>query len=225
MLKKKYSRSTLDSARLYAETKGWKKLSKKRVQSFLDNVKNATGYITPNSIKNYAELSYSVSDSENKRYKEATYRWAQANRPDWDNITQNRIDEFKNEFTAWAIENGYDFINSELALDFANQSLNPSDVEQLDETFFDDRNYFTRSMAGWSDPDVVDSFINLPNFIQATIIDVDQSVLFIGTERKDFWDVFRDLTTGNVFPIYDAYYQQDKYGNVFVTIQITGYYP
>lgn len=224
-IRKKYSKSTLESAKLYASTKGWKKLSKNRVKFFLSEVKNAKGFVNPQSIKSYSEESFYVVESENKRYKEATLRWAQNNRPDWENITKDRIEEFKDELKDWADERGFQFINSELALDFANESLLPNQVDDFDDTFSDDRIYFTRSMAGWSDPDVVDSFLNAPNFVNASIVDVDNSIIYSGFDRKEFWDNFRDLATKNIFPIYDAYYQTDVYGNVYVTIQVTGYYP
>jgi hypothetical protein len=225
MLKKKYSRSTLESARLYAVSQGWKKLSKKRVQSFLEDVKFSTGYVNKASLRNYAVQTYNFIESENKRYKEATYRWAQVNKPDWENITDNRVEEFKQQLIDWADEFNIESINSDLALEFANLSLSPIDVEELDNTFLDDRSFIVTNMAGWSDSDAVDEFLQRPEFIEAKIIDIDQSIVYLGTDRRDFWDSFRSLSSGNRYPIYNAWQETDKFGNIFVTIKITGYYP
>jgi hypothetical protein len=225
MLKKKYSRSTLESARLYAVSQGWKKLSKKRVQSFLEDVKFSTGYINKASLRNYAIESFNYVDSENKRYKEATYRWAQANRPDWDKITDNRVEEFKQQLIDWADDLKIEFIDSDLALEFANNSLNPMDIETLDDKFQDSRSFLVTNQAGWSDSDEVDDVIKKPEFVEGKIINVDQSIVYLGSDRRDFWDSFRSLSSGNRYPIYNAWQETDKFGNIFITIKITGYYP
>lgn len=224
-IKKKYSKSTLESARVYASTKGWKKLSKNRVKEFLSQVKNAKGYINPQAIKNYSEESFYIVESENKRYKEATLRWAQNNRPEWEKITKERIEEFKEELRSWADERNIQFLSSDIALDFANDSLLPSQVIDFDDNFLDDRNSLVTNMAGWSDSDTIDEWLDKPNFVNAVIVDENNNIIYSGSDRRDFWDNFRELTSAGVYPIYNGYYQTDVFGNVYVTIRITGYYP
>jgi hypothetical protein len=66
----------------------------------------------------------------------------------------------------------------------------------------------------------------MPTLFNAKIIDETGVLKYTGVNRKEFWDSFRDLTMGNRFPIYNAFYQYiDRNKNEFeLTIEVTSYY-
>ena len=223
MAKKKYSKKTLNAARDYGKLLGWKRLSPKRVKNFLETVKDLTGHINIQNIVKVSKSSKKYTDSENVRYIEAAKRWAQFNRPTWNRIEKEELKEFMNEFVQYANENNV-FINSENALDYSNSFFVEPEIFEFEKEFDDDRTYIVRNMAGFSDSDVVDNFLKMPTFFNAKIIDENGDLKFTGTDRKQFWDSFRDLTMGNRFPIYNAFYQFIDNNNFELTIEVTSYY-
>lgn len=223
MAKKKYSKKTLNAARDYGKLLGWKRLSPKRVKSFLETVKELTGYVNIQNIIKVSKSSKSYTDSETIRYIEAAKRWSQTERPTWNRIEKEELEEFKSIFKDFAKQNNI-FVNSENALEFANSFYNEPDINTFDEEFEDDRIYIVRNMAGFSDSDVVNNFLKMPTFFNAKIIDENGDIKFTGTDSKDFWDSFRDLTLGNRFPIYNAFYQMIDKNNFELTIEVTSYY-
>lgn len=223
MAKKKYSKKTLNAARDYGKLLGWKRLSPKRVKNFLETVKDLTGHINIQNIVKVSKSSKKYTDSENVRYIEAAKRWAQFNRPTWNRIEKEELKEFMNEFVQYANENNV-FINSENALEYSNSFYVEPEIVEFEKEFDDDRTYIVRNMAGFSDSDVVDNFLKMPTFFNAKIIDENGDLKFTGTDRKQFWDSFRDLTMGNRFPIYNAFYQFIDNNNFELTIEVTSYY-
>lgn len=223
MAKKKYSKKTLNAARDYGKLLGWKRLSPKRVKNFLETVKDLTGHINIQNIVKVSKSSKKYTDSENVRYIEAAKRWAQFNRPTWNRIEKEELKEFMNEFVQYANENNV-FINSENALEYSNSFYVEPEIVEFENEFDDDRTYIVRNMAGFSDSDVVDNFLKMPTFFNAKIIDENGDLKFTGTDRKQFWDSFRDLTMGNRFPIYNAFYQFIDKNNFELTIEVTSYY-
>lgn len=223
MAKKKYSKKTLNAARDYGKLLGWKRLSPKRVKNFLETVKDLTGHINIQNIVKVSKSSKKYTDSENVRYIEAAKRWAQFNRPTWNRIEKEELKEFMNEFVQYANENNV-FINSENALEYSNSFYVEPEIVEFEKEFDDDRTYIVRNMAGFSDSDVVDNFLKMPTFFNAKIIDENGDLKFTGTDRKQFWDSFRDLTMGNRFPIYNAFYQFIDKNNFELTIEVTSYY-
>jgi len=225
MAKKKYSKKTLNAARDYGKLLGWKRLSSKRVKNFLETVKELTGYVNIQNIVKVSKSSKKYTDSENVRYLEAAKRWAQFNRPTWNRIEKEELKEFMDNFIQYAKNNNV-FINAENALDYANSFLIEPEIDLYDLDFEDDRVYIVRNMAGFSDSDVIDSFLKMPTLFNAKIIDETGVLKYTGVNRKEFWDSFRDLTMGNRFPIYNAFYQYiDSNKNEFeLTIEVTSYY-
>lgn len=223
MAKKKYSKKTLAAARDYGKLLGWKRLSPKRVRNFLDSVKELTGHVNIQNIVKVSKGSKEYSDSENIRYVEAARRWAQINRPTWNRIEKEELKEFKSEFERFANENKI-FINSSNALDFADSFLTPQEIFEVETEFEDERTYLVRSLAGFNESDIVDSFLKMPTFYDAKIIDVDGRIVYLGSDRTAFWDSFRELTINNSFPIYDAYYTTNNDGTNRIVIEVTSYF-
>jgi len=225
MAKKKYSKKTLNAAKDYGKLLGWKRLSPKRVKFFLDKVKELTGHINIQNIVKTSQTSKNYLESENIRYIEAAKRWSQIERPTWNRIEKEELQEFKNIFTSFAEENKM-HVNSQNALNFANSFFQPNDVNDLDLEFNDERNYIVEAMPSFTDSDVVDDYLKRPTFIKANIIDVDGNVIYAGSDRKSFWDSFREKADAGRFPIYNSFIKYlDSSGNYELTIEITSYYP
>lgn len=221
--KKKYSKSTKEAARLFGKTKGWKKLSQKRIQTFIDSVELATGYVNKSSIQKYADVSLEIYKVDVKKITEAAKQWAQNNFPEWDRLSKERLDTFKNEFQIWAESNNIE-ASSDNALEFAKQSFGV-ELDEFGQEVISEPVYIIENMPGWNDSDVVDDLMNLDNFVEIRLVDVDGFIVYIGNDRTDFWDIFRGLGGDSQFPIYDSYYEQDEFGNLFITVKIVGYYP
>ena len=128
------------------------------------------------------------------------------------------------EFVQYANENNV-FINSENALEYSNSFYVEPEIVEFDKEFIDERRYIIRSMAGFSDSDVVDDHLKMKNFLNAKIIDVDGNIKYNGSDRRSFWDAFRELTYQNIFPIYNCFIVYDSVGDFELTIEITSYYP
>jgi len=152
-------------------------------------------------------------------------RDGQIERPTWNRIEKEELQEFKNIFTSFAEENKM-HVNSQNALNFANSFFQPNDVNDLDLEFNDERNYIVEAMPSFTDSDVVDDYLKRPTFIKANIIDVDGNVIYAGSDRKSFWDSFREKADAGRFPIYNSFIKYlDSSGNYELTIEITSYYP
>lgn len=238
--KKKYSKRTKEAARLYGKTQGWKKLSQKRIQTYLDAVFRAKGFLNIQVIENFASSYKSKYDIEQRKYFEAAKVFG--SKFGWENITQNRFNEFLKIYENYCKENGIKRLSADDAMDFAldyeDNLITDDDVESWSDDDFDigsDMPIFTdnyiepviivQGQAGWNDPDALDDIINFPNFIEIELIDFDGTIVYSGSDRTDFWDSMRELSDGIRYPIYTASYIESDDGDIFITVQVTGYYP
>ena len=225
MAKKKYSKRTRESAYLYGQTQKprWKKLSEKRIRQFLKAVNDAKGYINPASIESFAMETFAVYQQNAKKMAEAARRWAQTQRPEWERLTEQRLEEFEEEFEEWAEGEGIERPSADDAFDFAESVF--VDFEEFEALPEVEKVYIVTNGIGWDNPDAIDNFLDNPRFIEIRIIDFDGSLVYSGPDRRDFWDTFRSLGGEDKYPYFEAYRESDEYGNIFITVQITGYYP
>jgi hypothetical protein len=202
----------------------------------LDNVFTARGFTNIQVIENFAAKAKEVHTREKAKLFEAAKVFG--SKRGWERITENRFAEFLRIFENYCKANGIKRTNSddamEFALDYEEDFIDDDEIDELQQEDFSgdvsfnipfrEEKYIVSDMAGWSDSDTVDDFLNMPNFIEVTLIDFDGSIVYQGSDSKDFWDSFRELSDGNSFPIYDAYYVEDDDGNLFITAKVKGYY-
>lgn len=235
---KDYGKRTIDAAKKFGYTRGWKKLSYKRIRIFLDLVYSAMGYVNISSIELYAEKTFQIYQREISKLVEAARVFGK--KEGWERITENRINEFYDIFLDYCKKNG--IINPDIddAMDFA-YSYKEGEIDEDDYDIDDDEEYedvrywiseereapfyIITGAAGWDDSDTVDNVFYNNNFFEATIVDSDGTIVYNGNDRRDFWDAFRELSDGISYPIYDAYTVDDKFGNKFLELVVTGYYP
>lgn len=241
MAKKKiYSKRTKEAARLYGKTQGWKKLSQKRIQAYLDNVFRAKGFLNIQAIENFAASYKAKYDIEQRKYFEAAKVFG--SKAGWERITEQRFNQFlkiyenyckANEIKRLSADNAMDF-----ALDYQEDFLDDDDIDELDDKNFDkgsDVPLFTdtyqdpfkivEGQYGWDDPDALDDELNKPYFAEIELIDFDGTIVYSGSDRRDFWDSMRELSDGIKYPIYTATYIESDDGLIFITVKVTGYYP
>jgi hypothetical protein len=223
MAKKNYSKSTKEAARKYGASQGWIRLSNKRISEFVQLVKEAKGYVNTTALTEFAEITNRFSIIEETKMLEAARLWMNVNYPDSIELTKAILDEFDFEVRSSL---NIPYPTSDDYFEFVYDLLSPLGKDEL-ETVFDSADdglqLFVSNEYGFSNTDVVDQLF-YGNLIQATIIDLDGSVRYIGSDRIDFWDVFRELGGGTSFPIYNAYYERDDFGNTYLQIVIIGYY-
>jgi hypothetical protein len=237
--KKKFSRRTREAVKLYGKTQGWKKLSQKRIRTFLDLVFRAKGFLNIQAIESYALSNKSRYDIEQRKYFEAAKVFG--SKAGWEKITEQRFNEFLRLYENYCKVNNILRLSPDGAMDFAldyeEEIISEIDLDNLDD--FDDEfqneKLFTdtykdsysivEGQAGWNDPDALDEFISRPNFIEVELIDFDGTIVYSGNDRTDFWDSLRELSDGIRYPIYDATYIENDDGFIFITVQVTGYYP
>jgi hypothetical protein len=241
MAKKKiYSKRTKEAARLYGKTQGWKKLSQKRIQAYLDSVFRAKGFLNIQAIENFAASYKAKYDIEQRKYFEAAKVFG--SKAGWERITEQRFNQFLKIYENYCKANDIKRLSADNAMDFAldyeDDFLTEDDIDELDDDNFDkgsDAALFTdtyqepymivEGQAGWSDPDALDDRINEPNFIEIELIDFDGTIVYSGSDRRDFWDSLRELSDGIRYPIYDASYIESDDGDIYITVKVTGYYP
>jgi hypothetical protein len=241
MAKKKiYSKRTKEAARLYGKTQGWKKLSQKRIKAYLDSVFRAKGFLNIQAIENFAASYKAKYDIEQRKYFEAAKVFG--SKAGWERITEQRFNQFLKIYENYCKANDIKRLSADDAMDFAldyeDDFLTEDDIDELDDDNFDkglDVPLFTdtyqepymivEGQAGWSDPDALDDRINEPNFIEIELIDFDGTIVYSGSDRRDFWDSLRELSDGIRYPIYDASYIESDDGDIYITVKVTGYYP
>jgi hypothetical protein len=241
MAKKKiYSKRTKEAARLYGKTQGWKKLSQKRVQSYLDSVLKAKGFINIQAIESFAASYKAKYDIEQRKYFEAAKVFG--SKAGWERITENRFNQFLKIYENYCKANDIKRLSADDAMDFAldyeDDFLTEEDIDELDDDVLNQGSnmpIFTdtyqepfmivEGQAGWSDPDALDDRINDANFVEIELIDFDGTIVYSGSDRRDFWDSLRELSDGIRYPIYDASYIESDDGDIFITVKVTGYYP
>lgn len=241
MAKKKiYSKRTKEAVRLYGKTQGWKKLSQKRIKSYLDSVQRAKGFINIQAIESFAASYKSKYDIEQRKYFEAAKVFG--SKAGWERVTENRFNQFLKIYENYCIANGIKRLSADDAMDFAldykEDFLDDEDIDELDDDVLNQGSnmpIFTdtyqepfmivEGQAGWSDPDALDDRITDNNFAEIELIDFDGTIVYQGSDRRDFWDSLRELSDGIRYPIYNASYIENDDGDIFITVQVTGYYP
>jgi len=197
----------------------------------------ARGFTNIQVIENFAAKAKEVHTREKAKLFEAAKVFG--SKRGWERITENRFAEFLRIFENYCKANGIKRTNSDdamqFALDYKDDAIEEDEIDELKkedfsgEVSFDipfrEEKYIVVEMAGWQDTNSVDDHMRMPNFVEVTLIDFDGSIVYQGSDRRDFWDTFRELSDGIRYPIYDAYYVEDDDGNTFLTIKVKSYYP
>ena len=126
----------------------------------------------------------------------------------------------------------------DFALDYEENFLDDEDIEELEDDVLNQGSnmpIFTdtyqeplkivEGQYGWNDPDALDDELSKPYFAEIELIDFDGTIVYSGSDRRDFWDSLRELSDGIRYPIYTATYIENDDGLIFITVKVTGYYP
>ena len=238
--KKKYSKRTKEAVRVYGKTQGWKKLSQKRIQTYLDLVFRAKGFLNIQAIESYALSNKSRYDIEQRKYFEAAKVFG--SKAGWERITEQRFNQFLKIYENYCIANDIKRLSADDAMDFAldyeENFLDDEDIEELEDDVLNQGSnmpIFTdtyqeplkivEGQYGWNDPDALDDELSKPYFAEIELIDFDGTIVYSGSDRRDFWDSLRELSDGIRYPIYTATYIENDDGLIFITVKVTGYYP
>ncbi|NDC96559.1 hypothetical protein EB077_14740, partial [bacterium] len=229
--KKKYSKRTKDAARQYGKTQGWKKLSQKRIQFFLDSVFRAKGFLNIQAIESFSGSYKAKYDIEQRKYFEAAKVFG--SKAGWEIVTEKRFKDFLNVYENYCRANNIKRLSPDDAMDFALQyefdEISDDEIDELSSDDFDvgsDMPIFTdtyqepfvivEGQAGWNEPDALDDRLSEPNVLEIELIDFDGTIVYSGNDRRDFWDSMRELSDGIRYPIYDATYIQNDDGQIFI---------